>query len=294
MKRLLGFATILLLIPVLVDAAPPKLKKMIIFPFRVQDQAVPQGYAGELASLLGAELGREGDVELIPGAAFGSVAQDKKVDPARMARIANRADCDLVVWGTVSRLDDGLALEISIVGKDEREKPRLFSANGKDRDELTQRLKDLALDIGTVVLKRPVIEEIKIEGNKRIQKDAILNKLSFRTGRPFVKSAVAREIRDLYSMDYFDDVQIRAEETPRGAVDIHVVLKERPSIKTIEITGNKVFSTSEILDAITTKSYAVASLEKIRDDITKLRKMYEKDGYYQPKIEYEIQEISRN
>ncbi len=37
MKRLLGLAAVLLLIPVLSAAEKPKLKKMIIFPFTVSE-----------------------------------------------------------------------------------------------------------------------------------------------------------------------------------------------------------------------------------------------------------------
>ncbi len=196
--------------------------------------------------------------------------------------------------GDSVQIGDELVLEVSTIGRDEREKPHHFSTTGKDREELSQRLNDLAAEIGTVVLKRPLVGEIKLEGNRRIQKEAILNKLNFKVGRPFSRSAVADEIRALYSMGYFDNVEIFAEENPRGEVDVRVVLKERPSIKTIEIEGNKIFSTNQILDALTTKSYAVASVAKIREDITKLKKMYEKDGYYQPRIDYEIKELSRD
>ncbi len=294
MKRLLGLAAVLLLFPVLSAAEKPKLKKVIIFPFTVTQPGPKADYGNELAGLLGADLTREGDVEIIPGSALGANVMEKKVDPAKMARIAARSESDAVMWGNLSKSGDELVLEVSTIGRNEREKPHHFSTTGKDREELTQRLNDLAAEIGTVVLKRQLVGEIKIEGNRRIQKEAILNKLSIKVGKPFSRAAVADEIRALYAMGYFDNVEIFAEENPRGEVDVRVVLKERPSIKSIEIEGNKVFTTDQILDALTTKSYAVASVAKIREDITKLKKMYEKDGYYQPRIDYEIKELSRD
>jgi outer membrane protein insertion porin family len=180
------------------------------------------------------------------------------------------------------------------MGKDSRQKPRTFSATGKDMEQIISRLEDLSVEIGKTVLNRPVIGSIKIEGNNRIQKEAILNKLAMKQGSPFRRSAIPDEIRDIYSMGYFEDVQIRAEPAEKGQVELHIVLKERPSIKEIQIEGNKIYSTDEILDGLTTKSFSVASLEKIRDDISKLKKMYEKKGYYQPEIDYEIKELSRN
>jgi outer membrane protein insertion porin family len=159
-------------------------------------------------------------------------------------------------------------------------------------EDLVARMKQTAVEIGTATLNRPKIREIKIEGNKRIQKDAILNKLNVKPGSPFRKAAIGDEIREIYGMGYFDDVQIKAEDVAQGEVDLHITLKERPSIKTVEIQGNKVFSKNEIIDALTTKSFSVASVEKIRNDIAKIKKMYEKEGYYQPKIDYEIKELS--
>lgn len=294
MRRLLSLAAVMLLIPVLSDAQAPKTKKVIIFPFTVTQPGPKADYGSELSGLLGADLTAEGDVDIIPGSALGADVTAKKVDPATMARIAARSQSDAVIWGNLSKSGDELVLEVSAIGSDERQKPHHFATTGANRDELSQRLKDLAAEIGTVVLKRPVVGDIKIEGNRRIQKETILNKLSTKLGKPFSRATVSDDIRNLYSMGYFDNVEIFAEENPRGDVDVRVVLKERPSIKTIEIDGNKIFTTNQILDALTTKSYAVASIAKIREDIAKLKKMYEKEGYYEPRIDYDIKELSRD
>jgi outer membrane protein insertion porin family len=296
MRRLLGLAAIMLLIPVLSDAQTAKMKKIIILPFTVpvSQPGLTADYASELSGLLGADLAVEGDVDIIPGSALGQEVAAGRIDPVRMARIASRSQCDAVLWGTLSRSGEELVLEVSAMGKDEREQPHHFATTGSDREELSRRLKDLAAEIGTVVLKRPAIADIKIEGNRRIQKETILSKLSIKLGKPFSRTAVADDIRSLYAMGYFDNVEILADDNPRGGVDLRVVLKERPSVKTIEIEGNKIFTTNQILDALTTKSYTVPSISKIREDIVKLKKMYEKEGYYEPAIDYEIKELSRD
>jgi len=209
-------------------------------------------------------------------------------------RVAERMGGQAAIWGTVAKLEDGYSIEVSVLSKEQPAKPRLFTATAKDASELPARLKELATDIGNQALHRPKIGEISVEGNRRIQREAILNKLELKPGAPFRRSAIADEIRELYSMGYFDDVQISADETPKGEIDLKIVLKERPSIKNIELQGNKVLAREEILDALTTKSFSVVSTEKIRGDIDKIKKMYEKVGYYEPKIDYEIKELSQN
>jgi outer membrane protein insertion porin family len=296
MKRLPAILTILIGISIFSssyaqEAAP---RKFMIFPFKVLSKDSAPSFSSDFAAILGSELARDGDLEVVSGKPFVSAVQDNRVDTERLARIGQRAGSNGVVWGSISKLDDGYSIEISVMKLEPRSKPKLFSATGKDMEELLQRVKDMVAEIGSSVLNRPKIGSIKIEGNKRIQKDAILNKLEMKAGTPFRRSAISGEIREIYSMGYFDDVQISAEDIGNGDVDLRIVLKERPSIKNIEVQGNKVFSKDEMLDALTTKSFSVASLEKIRNDIDKIRQMYEKSGYYQPKIDYEIKELSQN
>ncbi|MEJ2715983.1 MAG: outer membrane protein assembly factor BamA [Deltaproteobacteria bacterium] len=294
MRRLLAIATLLILTPAVSMGAETQPEKVMVFPFKVISKAGKVRYSKELAAVLGGDLAREGELELVSGGPFVSVIRTRKVNPRRLARIARRMGLLGVIWGDLTQLESGYSLEVSVMGPDQRKKPYFFSTTGKNMEELVSGMRDLAGQIGKVVLKRPVIGKIKVEGNKRIQREAILNKLEMKEGSPFRRSSLGEEIRDIYSMGYFEDVQIKAKETPKGKVDLTIMLKERPSIKEIDIEGNKVFSTDEILDSLTTKSFSVVSLEKIRQDIAKIRGMYEKKGYYQPKIDYEIKQISPN
>ncbi len=294
MKRLLVLLAAVMFIPAISWSQEARMQKVLIFPFKMIVPGAPDAYSNELAAALGAELAREGDVETISGQPFVSAIQEKRIDPARIARLVTRADTQIAIWATVTKLESGYSLELNALQPAKSMKPRLFSADAKDMEELLSRMKTVSADVGTVVLNRPKIGEIKIEGNKRIQREAILNKLDMKTGKPFRRSALGDEIRELYSMGYFDDVQIQAEDSGKGEMDLRIILKERPSIKSVETEGNKVFNKDEILDALTTKSFQVASLEKIQEDINKIKKMYEKKGYYQPKIDYEIKELSAN
>jgi outer membrane protein insertion porin family len=294
-RAFLFFAIIISFVIVSTDSQAKKVDKILIFPFKMVTKGIKgQDFSNELAGALAAELTRDGDIEVISGMPFISAVQEKKVDPQRIIRISEKAGAQAAIWGTVSQLEDGLSVEVYVVRAEAGAKPRFFSATGRDFHDLTTKMKEISNEIGGTVINRPKVGEIKIEGNKRIQREAILNKMEMKTGSPFAKSRLSDDIREIYSMGYFDDVQIKAEESPKGEMDLYVTVKERPSIKTINIEGNKVFTKDEILDALTTKSFTVESVQKIRDDVAKIKQMYEKEGYYQPKIDYEIKELSPN
>jgi len=293
MRRLLGLIAVLLFLPAVTLGQDQKGMKVMIFPIKVKSKSAAEAFSNDLAAVLGAELSKEEKLEIATGKPFLAAVQEKKVDPARLARIAERHEIDIVIWGDVSKLEEGYSLELWAVGPDPAKKPNFFSATGKNMEDLIGKIKNLAVEIGTAVLKRPKIGEIKIEGNKRVENEAILNKLDLKPGAPFRRSALAEDIREIYSLGYFEDVQIRAEETAKGEVDLHIILTERPYLKELNVRGNTVFSKDEILDTLTQKSKEVVSAEKVRNDIAKIKQMYEKKGYYQPKIDYEIKELDR-
>lgn len=293
MRRPLGFILLLVLVPLVLYAQESK-RKIVVFPFKMVAKSGKATFSNDLTGALAADLMKEGDADVLSGQAVVSAVEGQKVDAGRVMRVVERMGGQAATWGKVTQLDEGYGIEVSVLTKEQPTKPKLFTATAKDAADLPARIKELAADVGNQALHRPKIAEINIEGNRRIQRDAILNKLELKPGVPFRRSAIADEIRELYAMGYFDDVQINAEETPKGEIDLKIVLKERPSIKNIEIEGNKVLAKEEILDALTTKSFSVVSNDKIRGDIDKIKKMYEKVGYYEPKIDYEIKELSQN
>jgi len=293
MRKFLAIAVMLVLLPAISSAQEKQFKRVMVFPFKMPAQTGEPAFSQELAAVLGGELAREGDVQVMPGTAYLPAIQTGRIDPTRMARLARRMDLFAVVWGNLSKIDSGYSLDINVAESEENKRPRSFSVQGKDMEELVAKMRDLSVEIGKVVLKRPVIGSIKIEGNQIIGKDAIVNKMDLREGAPFRRSALGEEIREIYSLGYFDDVQVEAEEDGEGKVNLRIMVKERPSIGKINVDGNSVFSQGEILDALKTKSREVASLDKIRQDMAKMKEMYEKKGYYSVKIDYKIDETSR-
>lgn len=294
MRKLLVLIVILTLLPALCVAEEGEKKTLMIFPFKVMEDGKRVGYRLDYAAVLGAELSREGDVRIVDDRQFRSLIQKERIDPARMARFVRRVGLYAVLWGTISSLRDGHSLEVSVMRQSGGEKPQLFSIAGGNREELLSKMPDLAAQIGRKILDRPRIGKITVDGNRQIEQDAIINRIEMKPGMPFRKSAIGDDIRNVYSMGYFEDVQIKAQEADEGKVDVRIVVKERPWIKEIAIEGNKVFTDNQIVDTLTTKSKAVVSTAKIRQDIQKIKKMYEKESYYQPEIDFEVQELSRS
>jgi outer membrane protein insertion porin family len=85
------------------------------------------------------------------------------------------------------------------------------------------------------------VSNIKVEGLQRISEGTVYNYLPVNIGDQVTPQRVREAIRALYNTGFFRDVQLRQE----GDTLVVVVL-ERPSIESFEITGNKEIKTEDL------------------------------------------------
>src|SRR5712664_1740542 len=74
---------------------------------------------------------------------------------------------------------------------------------------------------------RPIlVKEIAVQGNRRVQEAVILGRVTLKINTPFVANRTAEDIRAIFSLGFFDDVQVRVEDF-EGGVKLTYVVAER-------------------------------------------------------------------
>ena len=141
MKRLLIIILVGLITPGLASAQ--SLKKVLLFPFKVSGQGVLESTGDDLAKVLGSELAREGDMEIVSGQPFANVVKERQIDNARLRKLLERAGAQTAIWGTLTKLDEGYSLETYALQQEGTAKPRFFTITGKDMADLINHVKDL-------------------------------------------------------------------------------------------------------------------------------------------------------
>jgi outer membrane protein insertion porin family len=132
------------------------------------------------------------------------------------------------------------------------------------------------------------IVEVKTVGLQRIERDAILEKISSKPGKNYIESDIRRDIESLYDMGYFDDIEIRKEGTAASGVTLTFAFQERPVISDIDFEGNEKINTSDLEDVIKVKKWSILDINKVRTDVELLQKHYEDKGYYLARVNYEL------
>lgn len=134
------------------------------------------------------------------------------------------------------------------------------------------------------------VDEIKIVGNKKVEQEAILQKINISPGELVDNYQVRSDLKRIYSMNYFESVEIHHERKSNKNILIYKVL-ERPIISKIKFDGHDEFSESDLEEVIKTKAFTILNVTDLNADIEALKKHYEEKGYYLAKIHFEIEKV---
>jgi outer membrane protein insertion porin family len=127
-----------------------------------------------------------------------------------------------------------------------------------------------------------IIKKIEVKGNRKIEKDAIIEKLLSKEGESLSRDKVHDDIVALHKLGYFDSVSVDYE----GGT-LTYTLKERPTIQRIIFFGNDQITTDDLKALLTVKAYDLYDENIVRESVRKLTQHYEEKGYYLAKVTYE-------
>jgi outer membrane protein insertion porin family len=128
-----------------------------------------------------------------------------------------------------------------------------------------------------------IIRDIHIEGNRRVQDAVILGRVKSAVGSAFNPSLLSEDIRSIFSLGFFDDVQLRVEDF-EGGVRVVFAVSERPFVRDVDFVGNKAEDRETLQDKIDMKLGSVYNPVDVQRAVEKLRDFYEDEGYFEVQI----------
>ncbi len=120
---------------------------------------------------------------------------------------------------------------------------------------------------------------VEVQGNKRIETATILAKVKTREGELFSPTQIKEDIKVLYQLGHFEDVQVKTEGFENGLKVIFVV-KEKPLIREITFEGNDELTVEKLKEGLTLLPRSAFNLQLINENAEKTRLKYQDAGYY--------------
>ncbi|HEY3064597.1 MAG TPA: outer membrane protein assembly factor BamA [Methylomirabilota bacterium] len=134
------------------------------------------------------------------------------------------------------------------------------------------------------------IKDVTVEGNRRVQEAVILGRVQSKPGATFIPSAVSEDVRSIFQLGFFDDVQVRVEDF-EGGIRLTFVVSERPFVRDVDFTGNKKVSTATLQEKVDVKLGSVYNPVDIQRAVETLKNHYEEEGYFEVQISPEAEKF---
>ena len=125
----------------------------------------------------------------------------------------------------------------------------------------------------------PTVRDITVEGNRRIQSPVVLNRVQTKIGDPFSPAAVRDDVRAVFGLGFFDDVQVRVEEF-EGGVRLIFVVVERPLVREVSFEGNQDLKTDELRNTAAVRVGVLYNPVEVQRATDAIRQKYEEEGFY--------------
>ena len=182
-------------------------------------------------------------------------------------------------------------------------------------DDVTAEVTDIAEGkaIAFIVVEKPMITEIRINGNKVLKRDEIEGVMSVRnrqTANPEKLKADTEKIKTLYDSKGFYNAEIRYAIEKDGERDVRVVISiienEKLFIRNIAFEGNRTFTTNELKNMMTTNEWGIFHIftdsgllkkDQLKQDMGKIKAYYLNNGFInaqvgEPEISYDREGIT--
>jgi outer membrane protein insertion porin family len=265
----------------LAEAQAGDLKKICILPFEVHASTESGALRESFYNHLSKEFQREKKMEVV---AAGNFAKNNVVLNKSQAVSAGKAlGVDYVVTGIITQFGDTLNIDAQIIDIALAAILPAVSVQGKSsagHEALADELKKEILGITGLLDK---IVRIDIAGNRKIGVDAIKQQLRSKAGNPLNEEDITADIKAIFKMGLFVDVSASVTAEPQGKVITFTVL-EKELISEIRLIGNKALDKDDIMGAMTVKTRQSLNQEKIKEDIQKIKALYDTKGYYNAEI----------
>ena len=132
-----------------------------------------------------------------------------------------------------------------------------------------------------------------ILGNSKVEEGVVRTAIRSREGRPLSMDQVREDLRSIFGLGFFSDVQVDVKSTPEGKEIIFIVV-EKPSIQNVLIKGNEKVKYDDIKEKVTLATRSILNLDKVKENEEQIRKLYFSKGYYGVKVDSKVDYLETN
>ena len=199
-----------------------------------------------------------------------------------LAKIAVSTGLDYVAVGSLTLIGDRTSVDMQVFDVLDPVTPHSSYRDGASLAEIDSVLNGTLIDILGFTSRNTVIATIAPENNERIDSGAILRKISTKPGDFYSPDLLRKDLKTVFSMGYFDNVEIEVNDSATGKEVIFRV-QEKPLISSISFSGMDKLSEEDVRDAANIQANTILNPARLNDAIKRINQLYKTKGYYKSK-----------
>ncbi len=204
--------------------------------------------------------------------------------PAKaLTRVAESTGHDYVAVGSLTMIGNRISMDMEVFDMLSPASPHSFYREGESLADLAMITREAITDVLGFTNRNIIIASITPEGNKRIDSGAILRKISTKPGDIYDPARLRQDLKAVFAMGYFDNVEIDATNTPKGKAIVFRVT-EKPVIDKIVITGADEISEKDVREAANLQANTILNPTRLNEAVQRVRDLYKSKGYYDTKV----------
>jgi outer membrane protein insertion porin family len=273
-------------------AQPPA--SVVILPFEIFSEKDMSYLQSEIPAALKKSLEQAGARVLLLDPLSEPEWKERTANIEELKQLGLQTGADYVLWGSLTWIGQQFSLDLKLFEPLSEKQSRPFVAEGQGIENLSPTVDKLARDLSSTILKRQKILAVEVSGNRRIEADAIKRVVKTQPGDIYNLKNLSADLKAVYAMGYFDDIQIETE-TRRDGIMVTFKVKEKPTVRSVKFSGVRwAFEDEEVKEVITAKRGSILNINVIQNDIDRIIELYKDENYHNVKVEYKIYDHKDN
>ncbi len=213
--------------------------------------------------------------------------------PAVLRQIAKKTGLDYVAVGSLTLIAGRMSLDVKVFDLLAAGPPHSSYRDNLTLAQLKTAVHETVTDILDYTNRNFIIASIAPAGNKHIDSGAIMRKITTRPGDIYDPIQLRKDLKAVFSMGYFDDVQIESTDTNKGKAIIFRV-KEKPLISKVLIEGTNEIKAKDVRDAANISANSILNPVRLNNAVERIKELYKSKGYYKTTVAAKLSYPAKN
>lgn len=128
------------------------------------------------------------------------------------------------------------------------------------------------------------LSDVRVRGNLRVESGLILQQVNSRAGESYAVDTVRADIRAIYQLGYFEDIEVELEE---GGVLTFLVL-ERPALRDWRAEGVDQLEKEDVDKAVPLKKREILDQARVAEGARGIRQLFRDKGFFLARVDHEV------